>query len=223
MLLQMTTNDAQNGSPAEGSFPATWQANPACNLWGFFEYFKQIFKRTQIKKKKGTTSCIPKIYSLTQAITPCRRSRMRPFCWGPANATAHNSISLTQGTSEMSPGLSLLLFRGLSWEKKKKNKQMNKIRSKQTTREENKPINPPEWLPWIIASQAGLNLLDVLVFESKEAFGTYLKLKWWAVKALAGTGISSAYVSALFLLLAPAPCLPKSRDRLGGGGGGWKQ
>lgn len=55
---------------------------------------------------------------------------------------------------------------------------MNKIRSKQTTREENKPINPPEWLPWIIASQAGLNLLDVLVFESKEAFGTYLKLKW---------------------------------------------
>lgn len=94
----------------------------------------------------------------------------------PANAAAHNSISLTQGTSETSPGLSLLLFRGLYRERNKK--QMKKIRNKQTTREENKPPNPLEWLPWIIASQAGLNLLDVLVFESKEAFGTYLKLKW---------------------------------------------
>lgn len=44
--------------------------------------------------------------------------------------------------------------------------------------EEKKPPNHLEWLPWITTRQAGLNLLDVLVFESKEAFGTYLKLNW---------------------------------------------
>lgn len=107
-----------------------------------------------------------------------------------------------------------------SYVPRKKRKTNNKIRNKQTTREENKPPNPLEWLPWIISGQAGLNLLGVLVFESKEAFGTYLKLKWWAVKALAGTGISSAYMSALFLPLAPAARLTVSRDSLGRAVGG---
>lgn len=55
---------------------------------------------------------------------------------------------------------------------------MNKIRNKQTIGDENKPPNLQEQLLWLITSQAGLNLLDVLIFESKEAFGTYLKLKW---------------------------------------------
>lgn len=32
ILLQMTTNDAQNGSSVEGSFPATQPPNPSCNV-----------------------------------------------------------------------------------------------------------------------------------------------------------------------------------------------
>lgn len=125
-------------------------------------------------------------------------ARCDPSTEDPADATAHNSISLT---SETSPGLSVLPLRVLSRDRNKK--QMNKIRNKQTTREEYKPPNPLEWLSWIITSRAGLNLLGALVFESKEAFGTYLKLKWWAVKALAGTGVSSAYARLLCFCSQP--------------------
>lgn len=219
MLLQRTTNDAQNGSPVEGSFPATWQANPACNLWGFLNTSNKSLKELRLKKKGNNL-----LYS----------QNLQPYSGDHSLQKEQDATFLLRSSQCHCTQQHLSDPRHLwnvSWpftaplqksvlRKEKKPKQMNKIRSKQTTREENKPINPPEWLPWIIASQAGLNLLDILVFESKEAFGTYLKLKWWAVKALAGTGISSAYVSALFLLLAPAPCLPMSRDRLGRVAGG---
>lgn len=158
----------------------------------------------------GKSGTMPHSYTLSCTLWACRRRRMRPFHQG--SSQCHwTQQHLNQGTFKTSPGLSLDLERSI-W---KRNKKPNKIRNKQRTTEENKPPKPLEWLPWIITSQAGLNLLDVLIFGSEEAFGTYLKLKWWAVKALAGTGISSAYVSALFLVLTPASCLPISRVHLG--------
>lgn len=172
---------------------------------------KQTFKNTQTKRE--TTSGIPQI-------TVLLRKSQRVFSqmsywrkkWGKyliLLPSLHPLGLQKEQVSDFStedplptktslciqppPGLLLAFPHPLERSVWEKNKNLtNEIRNQQRATKENKPSNHLEWFAWIIASQAELNLLDVGVFESREAFSTYLKLKWWAVKALTGTGILSA-------------------------------